>query len=55
MLGPVSKANAEEKLEWSVLILDTVTTRVMSQACKISDLLDFGISRKLQSMMLLLF
>jgi syntaxin-binding protein 1 len=29
---------------WSVLVLDAVTTKVMSRVCRISDIMDFGVS-----------
>lgn len=29
---------------WSVLVLDAVTTKVLSSVCKISDIMDFGVS-----------
>jgi len=32
--------------EWSVLVLDSFTTQIMSNICGVSDLLDFGVSRK---------
>jgi syntaxin-binding protein 1 len=31
---------------WSVLVLDTVTIKVLSSVCKISDIMDFGVSRE---------
>ena len=43
MLGTVKDT------EWSVLIMDGVTTRVMSSICRISEVLDYGVSRKLES------
>jgi syntaxin-binding protein 1 len=30
--------------EWSVLIMDPTTTKVMSNACRISEILDYGVS-----------
>ena len=33
--------------EWSVLIMDTTTTPVMSSVCRISEILDYGVSREL--------
>ncbi len=30
--------------EWSVLIMDTTTTPVMSSVCRISEILDYGVS-----------
>ena len=41
MLGSIAAAGAAD---WSVLIMDPVSTRVMSHACQISEILDFGIS-----------
>lgn len=41
----LSTVKAAGGAEWSVLIMDAVTTRVMSSACRISDVLDFGVSR----------
>ncbi|BDA46397.1 probable protein transport Sec1a [Coccomyxa sp. Obi] len=38
MLGSVKDT------EWSVLIMDSVTTRVMSSICRISEILDYGVS-----------
>lgn len=38
MLGSVKDT------EWSVLIMDVVTTRVMSSICRISEILDYGVS-----------
>ena len=32
--------------EWSVLIMDTTTTPVMSSVCRISEILDYGVSCK---------
>lgn len=43
MLGSVRDSGGAE---WSVLVMDDVTTRVMSHSCRISDVLDYGISRK---------
>lgn len=40
MLGSVKDT------EWSVLIMDVVTTRVMSSICRISEILDYGVSRE---------
>lgn len=40
MLGSVKDT------EWSVLIMDAVTTRVMSSICRISEILDYGVSCK---------
>lgn len=40
MLGSV-----KEDGEWAVLLLDKFTTRIMSNICGISDLLDYGVSR----------
>ena len=31
-------------VEWSVLILDPFPTKIMSNACRISEILDYGIS-----------
>jgi len=39
MLGSV-----KEDGDWAVLLLDTFTTRIMSNICGISDLLDYGVS-----------
>ena len=33
--------------EWSVLIMDTTTTPVMSSVCRISEILDYGVSCKI--------
>ncbi|KAK9863038.1 hypothetical protein WJX84_002658, partial [Apatococcus fuscideae] len=41
MLGQAKQAGAAD---WSVLVLDATTTRVMSAACRISEILDYGIS-----------
>lgn len=41
MLGSIGAAGAAD---WSVLIMDPVSTRVMSHACQISEILDYGIS-----------
>ena len=41
MLGSIAAAGAAD---WSVLIMDPVSTRVMSHACQISEILDYGIS-----------
>ena len=41
----LSTVKAAGGAEWSVLIMDAVTTRVMSSACRISDVLDYGVSR----------
>lgn len=41
MLGGIKDAGGAE---WSVLIMDAVTTRVMSRACRISEILDYGVS-----------
>jgi len=38
----LSSVKAAGGAEWSVLIMDAVTTRVMSSACRISDILDYG-------------
>jgi syntaxin-binding protein 1 len=38
MLGSVKDT------EWSVLIMDAVTTKVMSSVCRISEVLDYGVS-----------
>jgi hypothetical protein len=32
--------------QWSVLLMDNVTTQIMTNICGVSDLLDYGISRK---------
>ena len=40
--------------EWSVLIMDTTTTPVMSSVCRISEILDYGVSRKAPTANLLL-
>ncbi len=32
--------------EWSVLIMDSITTPVMSNICRISEILDYGVSRE---------
>ena len=44
MLGGVKAAGGAD---WSVLIMDAVTTKVMSKAARISEILDFGVSRAL--------
>lgn len=41
MLGSVRDSG---DAEWSVLIMDTITTKVMSSSCRISDVLDYGVS-----------
>eukprot|EP00884_Botryococcus_braunii_P006265 jgi/Botrbrau1/1563/Bobra.0107s0050.1 len=41
MLGSVKAAGAAD---WSVLVMDAVTTKVMSSNCRISEILDYGIS-----------
>lgn len=41
MLGGAKDAGG---VEWSVLILDPFTTKIMSNACRISEILDYGIS-----------
>ena len=41
MLGSVRESGGGE---WSVLIMDDITTRVMSSSCRISDVLDYGVS-----------
>lgn len=41
----LSSVKAAGGAEWSVLIMDAMTTRVMSSACRISDVLDYGVSR----------
>ena len=46
MLGSVKDSGGAE---WSVLVMDDVTTRVMSHSCRISDVLDFGVSCELSS------
>jgi hypothetical protein len=38
MLGSVKDS------DWSVLIMDAVTTKVMSSMCRISEVLDYGVS-----------
>jgi hypothetical protein len=30
--------------EWSILVMDGVTTKVMSSVCRISEILDYGVS-----------
>ena len=30
--------------QWSVLVLDNVTTQIMTNICGVSDLLDYGVS-----------
>lgn len=44
MLGSIKEAGAAD---WSVLVMDPVSTRIMSHACQISEILDYGISCKL--------
>ena len=41
MLGSVKGAGGAD---WCILIMDTVTTRVMSRAARISEILDYGVS-----------
>ena len=41
MLGSVRESGGGE---WSVLVMDEITTRVMSSSCRISDVLDYGVS-----------
>ena len=43
MLGSVKAAGGAD---WCILIMDAVTTRVMSRAARISEILDFGVSRE---------
>ena len=43
MLGGVKLAGGAD---WSVLIMDVVTTKVMSKAARISEILDYGVSRE---------
>ena len=33
--------------KWSVLVLDNVTTQIMTNVCGVADLLDYGVSREL--------
>ena len=42
MLGSVK---ADGAADWSVLVMDATTTKVMSRAARVSDLLDYGVSR----------
>ena len=42
MLGGVKASGGAD---WSVLIMDAVTTKVMSKAARISEILDYGVSR----------
>lgn len=44
MLGEIKESGGAD---WSVLIMDDVTTKVMSSCCRISDLLDYGVSCEL--------
>jgi syntaxin-binding protein 1 len=32
---------------WSVLVLDVVTTKVLSRVCRVSDIMDYGVSCEL--------
>ncbi|KAK9819584.1 hypothetical protein WJX72_000024 [[Myrmecia] bisecta] len=41
MLGEVRDQGGAE---WSVLVMDATTTRVMSSSCRISEILDYGVS-----------
>ena len=41
MLGSVKAAGGAD---WCILIMDSVTTRVMSRAARISEILDYGVS-----------
>jgi hypothetical protein len=34
--------------KWSVLVLDNVTTQIMTNVCGVADLLDYGVSCKLK-------
>jgi hypothetical protein len=34
--------------QWAVLLLDAVTTQIMTNICGVADLLEYGISRKKQ-------
>ena len=43
MLGSVRDSGGGE---WSILVMDDITTRVMSSSCRISDVLDYGVSRE---------
>ncbi|KAK9826197.1 hypothetical protein WJX81_006806 [Elliptochloris bilobata] len=44
LVDMLSSVKAAGGADWSVLIMDAVTTRVMSSACRISDVLDYGVS-----------
>ena len=41
MLGSVKASGGAD---WCILIMDAVTTRVMSRAARISEILDYGVS-----------
>lgn len=41
MLGSVKAEGA-----WSVLLLDSITTQIMTNVCGVSDIMDYGVSRK---------
>ena len=43
MLGSVREQSGGA---WSVLVLDAVTTKVLSKVCRVSDIMDYGVSRK---------
>lgn len=34
--------------KWSVLVLDNVTTQIMTNVCGVADLLDYGVSCELK-------
>lgn len=52
MLGSVRDASPGQ---WSVLVMDSLTTRVMSHVVGISDILDYGVSRACRHFEQLLF
>lgn len=38
--------NLKKESQWSTLLLDAVTTQIMSNICGVAELLEYGISRK---------
>ena len=40
MLGRVQEG------EWAVLVMDPQSTRIMSAACRISEILNYGVARE---------